>query len=83
MIRSIRSDARPYSHDPARRGYRVVYRDREKNFCPGCGRTHWWLGRMSAECCSCGTAIPYAEVILSGSARHVRCGTGDTGSEID
>lgn len=46
--------------DPARRGYHAVYRLQETNHCPGCGRTHWYVGRISAECCFCGTALPLA-----------------------
>jgi hypothetical protein len=81
MIRSIGRQGRSYAHDPALRGYHVVYREQEKNFCPGCGRTHWWLGRTSAECVSCGTALPYADAHLSGSPLHVR-GSG-AAQEID
>ena len=44
--------------DPATRGYHAVYRDNEVNHCPGCGRTHWYLGRMLAECAFCSTALP-------------------------
>ena len=47
--------------DPAGRGYQFVYRDNEINRCPGCGRTHWYIGRSLAECGFCGTAIPLAE----------------------
>jgi hypothetical protein len=32
------------------RGYHAAYRDDEVNHCPGCGRTHWIIGRVSAEC---------------------------------
>ena len=47
--------------DPAARGYHAVYRENEVNHCPGCGRTHWYLGRMLAECAFCGTALPLRE----------------------
>jgi len=47
--------------DPARRGYHAVYRDNEVNHCPGCGRTHWYVGRTSAECGFCATALPLNE----------------------
>lgn len=47
--------------DPARRGYQPVYRANEVNRCPGCGRAHWYIGRLSAECGFCSTAIPLAE----------------------
>jgi hypothetical protein len=43
------------------RGYHAVYREHEINHCPGCGRTHWIIGRVSAECAFCATALPLAE----------------------
>ncbi|HEV2865457.1 MAG TPA: hypothetical protein VGX37_03005 [Allosphingosinicella sp.] len=46
-------------HDPAKRGYVVVYRHGEQNHCPGCGRAHWWIGRRSAECAFCATTLPF------------------------
>lgn len=52
--------------DPARRGYHAVYRDNAVNYCPGCGRTHWLIGRMLAECGFCGTALPLSETYLHG-----------------
>ncbi|WP_265587661.1 hypothetical protein [Sphingomicrobium arenosum] len=48
-------------HDSAlegSRGYHAVYREAEVNHCPGCGRTHWLVGRTSAECAFCATALP-------------------------
>lgn len=42
------------------RGYHAVYREHEVNHCPGCGRTHWFVGRLSAECAFCSTALPIA-----------------------
>jgi hypothetical protein len=48
----------------AQRGHHIVYRVNADNHCPGCGRSHWYIGRVSAECGFCGTAIPLAE------ARH-------------
>lgn len=51
-------------HDPAGRGYHVVYREHEVNHCPGCGRTQWLIGRMSAECAFCSTALPLAEASM-------------------
>ena len=55
MISSIESH-RP-AFNPSARGYHAVYHDGEINHCPGCGRTHWLIGRMSAECAFCGTAL--------------------------
>ncbi len=61
MLRTM-VQSKGYSHDPARRGYGIVYRRDETNHCPGCGRTHWYVGRVSAECGFCSTALPLAEV---------------------
>jgi len=44
--------------DPSQRGYHQAYRLNESNWCPGCGRSHWLVGRMTAECAFCSTAIP-------------------------
>ena len=54
------------SHDPAIRGYHVVYREHEVNHCPGCGRTQWLIGRVSAECAFCSTALPLKEAYRQG-----------------
>ena len=48
-------------HDPARRGYVVTYRPGQRNDCPGCGRSHWHVGRTMAECGFCATALPLNE----------------------
>ncbi len=56
------------SHDPAGRGYHAVYREHQVNHCPGCGRTHWLIGRMSAECAFCSTALPLAEASMRSHA---------------
>lgn len=45
----------------AARGHHIVYRAHESNHCPGCGRSNWYIGRISAECGFCGTAVPLAE----------------------
>jgi hypothetical protein len=43
---------------PATRGYAVLYRAAQ--LCPSCGRAHWLVGRQSAECALCGTALALA-----------------------
>ena len=58
-------------HNPAERGYHAVYREHEVNHCPGCGRTHWLIGRLSAECAFCQTALPLAEASMRVAARPV------------
>lgn len=45
----------PKAHE---RGYHIVYREQETNHCPGCGHTHWYIGRAMAECAFCQTALP-------------------------
>jgi hypothetical protein len=50
------------------RGYRLLFRSHGGNICPGCGRSHWLVGRTTAECAFCATALPIAEshrVLLS------------------
>ena len=61
-----------FAHDPAARGYSVVYRENQTNHCPGCGRTHWYVGRTSAECGFCSTALPLAEATSRGPGLHSR-----------
>ena len=51
----------------ARTGYRVAYHQHEANHCPGCGQTHWMIGRMTAECAVCGTALP----LVAGSSTGI------------
>jgi hypothetical protein len=55
-------------HDPAVRGYHAVYREDVVNHCPGCGRTHWYVGRLMAECGFCATALPLAEAVRGGGS---------------
>jgi hypothetical protein len=52
---------------PHERGYHAVYREHEVNHCPGCGRTHWLIGRVSAECAFCATALPLADAGMRGN----------------
>jgi hypothetical protein len=40
-----------------RLAYMPLYRDEEINHCSGCGRDNWIIGRMTAECGFCGTAV--------------------------
>src|SRR3954467_8479761 len=54
-------DQRDVGAGLAGRGHHVVYRAEETNRCPGCGRVNWLVGRQTAECAFCGTAIALAE----------------------
>jgi hypothetical protein len=61
--------------NPALRGYHAVYRENAVNHCPGCGRTHWLIGRLLAECGFCGTALPLSESYARGTpAPHISHG---------
>ena len=53
----------------ARRGHHVVYRTEETNRCPGCGHAQWLVGRQTAECALCGTAIALANAKWLGAGR--------------
>lgn len=54
------------------RGYHIVYREDQVNNCPGCGRSHWYIGRTMAECAFCATALPLESAALVGSGHMVR-----------
>jgi PilZ domain len=65
----------------AKRGHHIVYRANAANHCPGCGRSHWYIGRVSAECGFCGTAIPLAEArrdeVISSAPRPTSVSAAD------
>lgn len=42
------------------RGFMPLYHSDSVNHCPGCGHTHWHIGRSMAECAFCETALPLA-----------------------
>lgn len=56
----------------AERGYHIMYREHETNHCPGCGHTHWHIGRMTAECAFCTTALPLESSASVGGSQIVR-----------
>ena len=58
---------REFEVDPSARGHHVVYRLNESNRCPGCGHSQWFVGRVTAECGLCGTAVALAEAKWSGA----------------
>lgn len=62
------TDSRRPALNLSARGYHAVYHDGEVNHCPGCGRTHWIIGRVSAECAFCSTALPLKEALTHGPA---------------
>lgn len=57
------------------RGYMPVYHAHEVNRCPGCGRSHWLIGRLLAECAFCATALPLSDGGMTGAGlfrRNIR-----------
>ncbi len=48
------------------RAYQVLFRADQVNHCPGCNGTNWYIGRVTAECGRCGTALPLAEAAATG-----------------
>lgn len=53
------------STDPAMRGNHVIYHHGEFNSCPGCGRSNWYVGRLTAECAFCATALQLREASIT------------------
>ena len=49
-------------------GFRIAYRFGITNYCPGCGQTQWHVGRSSAQCAFCSTAVPFASLPFSAAA---------------
>jgi len=64
----------------ARRGHHIVYRAESSNHCPGCGRSNWHIGRITAECGFCGTAVPLAETAWQEGSPRSTTGVKATGS---
>jgi len=38
-------------------GIPLIYQHKDRNPCPDCDGVHWYIGRMTAECAQCGTAL--------------------------
>lgn len=51
---------------PSARGYQVLYHAGAVNHCPGCHGSNWLVGRVTAECAQCGTALPLVEAAQMG-----------------
>ena len=74
---------RAFGLDLPGRGHHVVYRSNESNRCPGCGRAQWHVGRASAECAFCGTAVPLAEAKWVGASGGAKWAPPESGAEPD
>lgn len=79
MTRSVGFDQ---SFPPAYgdRGFRPIYHRNAVNHCPGCNGAQWYIGRVSAECAFCGTALPLQEAMTNEARPFRNLGTDfDTG----
>ncbi len=61
-----------FKFDLSARGYQVLFRPNESNHCPGCGRAQWYVGRITAECVFCHTALPLADSHWGESGKRER-----------
>ena len=59
-------DHHTVGRSPAAHGYSPIYRQGELNRCPGCGLASWIIGRSTAECSDCGSALPLQHTGLEG-----------------
>jgi hypothetical protein len=48
----------------------------ETNHCPGCGRSQWLIGRSTAECAFCSTAVLLTEHGPQQAPRRTSSGNG-------
>jgi hypothetical protein len=55
-----------FALDLSARGYQVLFWEDGVNHCPGCGHSQWFVGRITAECGHCGTALPLARASQAG-----------------
>ncbi|WP_335652311.1 hypothetical protein [Parasphingorhabdus sp.] len=58
----INQPVQPLAEQGSQRGYQPLYHLDIVNRCPGCGKSSWHVGRFSAECAHCETALPLAMV---------------------
>jgi hypothetical protein len=64
------------------RGYQPLYHMQDVNRCPGCGRSHWHVGRSTAECAFCQTALPLALVAAQPMAPRFTTRFSETAARV-
>lgn len=67
----LRTDLRASLTITPLRGNHAEYRGDGGDRCPGCGRSHFYVGRLSAECAFCTVALPLADARHVGSAATI------------
>lgn len=58
-FRRMRRSAQP--------GFVLTYHRGSANHCPACTKSNWLIGRTTAECAFCGTALPLATSVERGA----------------
>ncbi len=57
---TVQMPSKNFAQQMPSRGFMPLYYAGENNHCPGCGGRHWHVGRISAQCARCDTALPIA-----------------------
>jgi hypothetical protein len=65
LASTVPSPKKTYQLDLSSRGYQVLFWRDQVNHCPGCGKTQWHVGRLTAECGFCGTALAIDAATIS------------------
>lgn len=66
----VQSTDKTFRLDLSARGYQVLFWRDQVNRCPGCGQSNWYVGRITAECGVCGTALSITEASQGGFANN-------------
>ena len=68
---TIQTAASSFGIQGAMKRYSFMYHDGDTNHCPGCGHSHWHIGRATAECANCGTALAAGRGVVDPGAPAV------------
>lgn len=79
----IHREGEYFAHDPLTRGLQHLFRCDTVNHCPGCGRSYWLVGRFSAECGFCATALPLSQTNRLGTGTFWSGGSSRAEGEWD
>ncbi len=55
---------------PIGAGWSAAYHPGRVNSCPECGQSQWLVGRHSAQCALCATAVPFAAGLAARGAHR-------------
>jgi hypothetical protein len=68
----VKREGEAFAQDPQKRGLRAAYWSNQVNYCPSCSRSQWLVGRSSAECAFCATALPLERSFTPTAAEDTR-----------